>query len=100
MIKKEYLDYTYSQTWQEMQQLFKKANEEIKSTYEKCVDNKQFKKYTSSTKQVWYYVHLRERIEHKIYTRYQINIYGVIRKVIDSILPKTIENQFRQFIDI
>ena len=83
----------------EFEQKLSQAKQEIEETYIKCKDNKKFK-YINKAKQNWYYKHLKERIQHKIYVKYRLTTFGVIERHINSILPKAIDNQSCQFIDV
>lgn len=83
----------------ELEQKLSQAKKEIEETYAKCKSNKKFK-CKNKAKQSWYYKYLKERIQYKVYVKYRLTVFSVIEKHIDLILPKAIDNQFCQFVDI
>lgn len=82
-----------------LQQELNQAKKEIEKIYFLCKNNKKFK-YKNKPKQDWYYKYLKERIQYKIYLKYRLTAFGIIERHIDSILPKSINNNFCQFTDI
>lgn len=90
----------YFQISQELVQTIKKANQEIKNTYEQCKSNKKFNKFDSLAKRKWYYKRLEERIKYRIYVKYRIDLFGSIGRVVDTILPFVIKENMSQFADI
>lgn len=90
----------YFQISQELEQIIAKAHKEIKDTYEQCKDNKKFNKFDSVSKRKWYYERLEERIKQRVYVKYQINLFGSISRVVDTILPSVIKENMSQFSNI
>lgn len=83
----------------DLQKLLHEVKQEIEATYVKCKGNKKFK-YANQAKKDWYYRYLQERIQHKIYEKYKLTVFGMMERFINSILPKTINKQFNQFTDV
>ena len=90
----------YFQASQELEQTIKKTNQEIEDTYEQCKSNKKFNKFDSYSKRKWYYERLEERIKHKVYIKYRLDLFGSISRVVDTVLPTVVNKQVEQFVDI
>lgn len=83
----------------ENKRIFDLAGQEIEQTYQKCKANKKFK-YKDKDKQNWYYEHLKERIKKKIYHKYKFDFFGTAERIINDVLPKSINTIFVQFSSI
>lgn len=90
----------YFQISQELEQIIAKAQKEIKDTYEQCKNNKKFNRFDSVSKRKWYYERLKERIRHKVYVKYRLDLFGSLSRVADTILPTVVNKQVEQFVDI
>lgn len=75
------------------------SKNEIEETYQKCKNNKNLK-YFSQAKKDWYYKQLKERIQRKVYRKYQLDFFGIICRTINGVLPEVIENNIDRFVNI
>ena len=85
---------------QELEQIIAKVQKEIEDTYEQCKNNKKFNKFDSVSKRKWYYERLKERIRHKVYVKYRLDLFESLSRAADAILPTVINKQVEQFVDI
>ena len=86
--------------YKEIENTYKIANKEIAELYQKYKNNKKFNKFDSDIKKKWYYKNLKQRIQNKIYIKYNLTLFRAIEEVINKILPDTINTQFNNFVDI
>lgn len=99
-ISLEEIKSKYFQISKELEQTIKQANQEIEDIYERCKYNKKFGIFDSMAKRKWYWSRLKERIKRKIYKKYNINLFGSISKIAETILPLATDIQFEQFTDV
>ena len=79
-------------------QILKGISEEIEDEWIKLIPNKKFNKYDSKAKQNYY----KERLKHRLFKRkdYMFRIFNTATEIIDDVIPKEIENQFKYFTNV
>lgn len=90
----------YFQISEELERTIKQANQEIEDIYERCKYNKKFGIFDSLATRKWYWGRLKERIKRKIYKKYNINLFGSVSKIVETILPLATDMHFEQFTDV
>lgn len=90
----------YFKISKELEQIIKKANQEIEDIYERCKYNKKFGIFDSLAKRKWYWGRLKEKIKRKIYKKYNIDLFRSINKIVETILPLATDMHFEQFKDV